>query len=170
MADTHELAASLAGVQSPADLRQALQAMLLQRLSQDANLAGIAPLLQSRLTTPPPAGAPAAADAHPPEPLEASPAVQALNQAVAATAAEERRLRGLLAELATAIGACTACLGSDPACAACSGLGGPGFAQPDQDAFARWVEPAVAGHRQTQVVPDEMPHDVVDPTPQGGEA
>jgi hypothetical protein len=170
MADASEFAASLASSQSPADLRRALQEMLLQRLSQDASLAGVAPLLLSRLAPPSGPREPAAADADtdPPEPMELSPAVRGLNEAVAAAATEERRLRGLLAELAVALGACTSCLGSEPACTACSGLGGPGFAQPNEEAFACWVEPAMAGRRHDEVTSGEMPHDVVSPTPQGG--
>ncbi len=131
-------------LRSPVDLRQALQEMLLQRLSQDPSLASVAPLLLSRFTSAAAAGEPAAADEDPPEVAEPSSAVRHLNEAVAAAAAEERRLHGLLAHLAAALGACTSCLGSEPACLACSGLGGPGFVEPDEQAFAQWVGPAAA--------------------------
>jgi hypothetical protein len=144
MAADQDLADYMGGLRSPVDLRQALQEMLLQRLSQDPSLAGVAPLLLSRFTAAAAEGEPAAADERPPEAAEPSPGVRRLHEAVAAAAAEERRLRDLLAQLAAALGACTSCLGSEPACMACSGFGGPGFAEPDEQAFAQWVGPAAA--------------------------
>jgi hypothetical protein len=157
MAVDQDFAAYLTGTQSPADLRQALQGMLLQRLSQDPSLAGVAPLLLSQFAPAPGGGEPAVADEHRHEAAEPSPAVRRLHEAVAAAATEERRLRGLLAELATALGACTSCLGSEPACAACSSLGKPGFAEPNEEAFAQWVGPALARRDHDPVASGEAP-------------
>ena len=144
MAADQDFAPRMEATRPPVDLRQALQEMLLQRLAQDPNLAGVAPLLLPRFAASAVAGEPAAADEDPPEAAEPSPAVRRLNEAVAAAAAEERRLHSLLGQLAAALGACTSCLGSEPSCLACSGLGGPGFVEPDEQAFAEWVGPAAA--------------------------
>ena len=52
------------------------------------------------------------------------------------------------AVLATALGACADCLGTEAACSQCKGLGKPGWLTPDPAAFAAWVAPAIAAMRQ----------------------
>lgn len=67
-------------------------------------------------------------------------------------------LRDRNAALADALGACAACWGSDPWCARCRGRGAPGGRAPVEDAFARYVTPAVqrrGAHRPA--VPPQVP-------------
>lgn len=148
MASDPPFAGNLAGSLSPADLRQALQGMLMQRLAENPSLAAVAPLLLSRFAPAPNAGESAAPKETPGEReadvVQPSPTAMRLSEAVAAASAEDRRLRGLLAELGAALGACPACLGSDATCVTCSGLGRPGFGEPNEQAFTKWVRPAAA--------------------------
>lgn len=48
--------------------------------------------------------------------------------------------------LASALGACPACWGEDPACRWCRGRGAPGALAPDPEEFTAWVVPAVRAH------------------------
>lgn len=53
------------------------------------------------------------------------------------------RLQQTQTRLATALGACRACLGEDPHCEECGGAGCPGSSPPDTRLFAYYVQPAV---------------------------
>ena len=50
------------------------------------------------------------------------------------------------AVLASALGACSECWGTEQTCSSCSGLGRPGWAAPDEAAFATWVAPAISAN------------------------
>jgi hypothetical protein len=45
--------------------------------------------------------------------------------------------------IAAALGACSECLGEEPECLTCSGVGRPGWKAPDPVAFQTWVAPAL---------------------------
>lgn len=81
----------------------------------------------------------------------------ALREQFAGITAEVDGLRGKLADLAAALGACPACFGDDGSCPWCRGRGRPGFMPPDPDGFTRLVLPALKlqvrlhGRRLTEV-------------------
>ena len=56
------------------------------------------------------------------------------------------RLGGIVEALASALGACGSCAGSDPGCRLCHGQGRPGSMPPDPGDFDRLVMPAVRAH------------------------
>jgi hypothetical protein len=58
------------------------------------------------------------------------------------------------ATLASALGACPDCWGTEPVCARCDGSGGPGWVVPDQTAFATWIVPAIRS--MTEAARDRM--------------
>ena len=69
--------------------------------------------------------------------------VQRFEQVVNKLRAELGQLRARNDTCAAAVGACYLCWGEDPGCPACRGRGRPGFAMPDNQAFAQLVVPAL---------------------------
>ncbi|SEO53005.1 hypothetical protein SAMN02990966_02199 [Rhodospirillales bacterium URHD0017] len=48
-----------------------------------------------------------------------------------------------LARVAVMVGACSLCLGEEPACLECGGVGRPGSRAPDREALLRWIRPSL---------------------------
>jgi hypothetical protein len=76
-------------------------------------------------------------------PAEPSEPARALYREAQMLDGEVRRLLTLVADVASALGACTRCLGTDERCSVCGGSGTPGTNDPDRDRFAEFVAPAV---------------------------
>lgn len=55
--------------------------------------------------------------------------------------------------IAAALGGCAECWGEQADCPQCKGLGRPGWATPDQAAFATWVSPALRAMAQAGSTP-----------------
>lgn len=63
--------------------------------------------------------------------------------------------------LASALGACSQCLGADPECNACKGLGAAGWLAPDPSLFQQFVTPAIA--RLSREIDFQLPEKGMEP-------
>jgi hypothetical protein len=127
----------------------ALRNQLLTDLAGQAESDPLAALLVAQLSTP-----------SPDRPLQSSGVD--LQPLLLQVAEELRDCRGILDQLATALGACETCWGEEQECWMCRGRGGPGWRQPAEDEFRRWILPAVMMMTRRTRAPA---HDHADPIP-----
>jgi len=75
--------------------------------------------------------------------LQKSDQVALLQSQLDLIAADVARLQSTVDMVASALGACPTCLGTDPGCLLCRGRGVPGALPPDPEAFEQVTLPAV---------------------------
>src|SRR3954467_6946719 len=114
----------------PAERQAAVQRMLIERMGGKGSAFDLASAM-------------AGAREADPAPDPPAPALRGLYREAAALTAELSRAEHLLGRVATALGACPRCLGTDEECGICAGDGAPGRDAPDGERFYELVAPAV---------------------------
>jgi hypothetical protein len=120
-----QMLAGNSGVDATAQLHEAVRTRLAQRPPND-------PLRAAVLRMLPPPGAKAESPLPAPQAL-----LRAARDALMA-------LQSRTTVLASALGACAECWGTEAGCPVCHGNGRPGWTSPDPASFEAWVAPAVA--------------------------